>query len=785
MRARDVQILFADASTGANSPALVRQGQISELIGAKPQNRRRILEEAAGVTGLHGRRHEAELRVGAAAANLERLDDLARELESSLTRLKREARQAARYKALAAEIRALQASLLQQKWAEARAVFVRASAEAGGAESELEAAVRAAAAGSTRALAADHALKPLREADTAAAAMLARLAVERDRLDRDLELADAETRRLETALTRMCEDDAREAEREGDAAAALSRVESEAAELRSVSWRRLERAPAPEAAAHYARDRPARRRRPMVEAATAGLAAAQAEARATRERLTGAEARAARANTSLAETVAELADLSAQPDSGDEASATALTAVAERLARARAALEAAEAARAQAQAAESLARQSARAAEDELAGVATEAKALARPVQAPADHAFAPALDSVAPDAGLEAALAAAFGDDLEAALDAAAPTHWAGAKAPAPPAWPKGAEALADRAGAPPALAARLAFTALVEAGDGPKLRAALPPGARLVSRQGDLWRWDGFVARAGAPRPAQARLEHKARLAALWKPGWLNCGRRARWPAPPRRKPRARSRTPRRGCARRGLYPPPPRPPSRPRRARPANRASRESFDRREALSRLLADQAPPAQSAEATEAARGGTAARVPTFFHAGAVDDGLVAGLEVAARRPPLRAEARARPPRRPAWPSIPKHAAASAKAEARRLDLLKPPRPETGAAGAKRRGRAASDLSRRARGDDRGAGGGAKPPRSRSRTVARACWTNSPPPRRADPRLATPWPAARRRAPNWTGRRRPRTAAPGTPARPAPASPPGSTRRASV
>ena len=94
VRARDVQLLFADASTGANSPALVRQGQISELIAAKPQNRRRILEEAGGVAGLHTRRHEAELRLKAAETNLDRLDDIGRELETALNRLKREARQA-------------------------------------------------------------------------------------------------------------------------------------------------------------------------------------------------------------------------------------------------------------------------------------------------------------------------------------------------------------------------------------------------------------------------------------------------------------------------------------------------------------------------------------------------------------------------------------------------------------------------------------------------------------------------------------------------------------------
>src|SRR5581483_10981609 len=130
VRARDVQLLFADASTGSNSPALVRQGQISELIGAKPQNRRMILEEAAGVSGLHSRRHEAELRLKAAEANLARLDDVGRELETSLNRLKREARQAERYKKLSAEIRALQGAVLYARWSEAKSTAERLTAEA-------------------------------------------------------------------------------------------------------------------------------------------------------------------------------------------------------------------------------------------------------------------------------------------------------------------------------------------------------------------------------------------------------------------------------------------------------------------------------------------------------------------------------------------------------------------------------------------------------------------------------------------------------------------------------
>ena len=81
VRARDVKVLFEDASTGARSPALVRQGQIGEIVNAKPEQRRRILEDAAGIAGLHTRRHEAELRLKAAESNLARLNDILGQLQ--------------------------------------------------------------------------------------------------------------------------------------------------------------------------------------------------------------------------------------------------------------------------------------------------------------------------------------------------------------------------------------------------------------------------------------------------------------------------------------------------------------------------------------------------------------------------------------------------------------------------------------------------------------------------------------------------------------------------------
>src|SRR5690606_5996199 len=115
-RAKDVQLLFADQSTGARSPSMVGQGRIGELIQAKPQARRALLEEAAGISGLHTRRHEAELRLRAAEQNLERLDDVVSELEGQIENLRRQARQATRFKNLSAEIRKAEAILLHLRW---------------------------------------------------------------------------------------------------------------------------------------------------------------------------------------------------------------------------------------------------------------------------------------------------------------------------------------------------------------------------------------------------------------------------------------------------------------------------------------------------------------------------------------------------------------------------------------------------------------------------------------------------------------------------------------------
>jgi len=514
VRAKDVQLLFADASTGANSPALVRQGQISELIAAKPQNRRRILEEAAGVAGLHTRRHEAELRLRAAETNLNRLEDIARELESTLGRLKREARQAERYKKISAEIRALQGAVLYARYTDARDALDRLQAEMAEAVRAVEETARAAAVAQTEALAAQEGLKPLREEDAVAAAVLHRLTIEKDRLEQEELQARAEAQRLRDELKRIGEDVEREEKMVDDAAAQLERLGAEIAVLEAEASSGPDRGPELEAAWRKAEAGRAAAEA-EVERLASQLAAQQARVAAEAARLRDAEARQARTAQALDAARKEREALGPLESPEAEAAKAKLADAVAALQAARAAVEAAEAARNAAAAAEAQARQTARTQEDRLGRLQTEARGLAQLLSS-SRREFAPALDSVRPAKGYEAALAAALGEDLDAALDAKAAAHWAGAEAKAP-VWPKGVEPLSSKVEAPKALAARLAFVGVVARANGEALRKGLPVGARLVSLEGDLWRWDGLTVRAEAEKPAAVRMAQRTRLGEL----------------------------------------------------------------------------------------------------------------------------------------------------------------------------------------------------------------------------------------------------------------------------
>ena len=146
-----------------------------------------------------------------------------------------------------------------------------------------------------------------------------------------------------------------------------------------------------------------------------------------------------------------------------------------------------------------------------------EAKALAKLIDVEAKKLWPPAIDLLTVEKGYEAALGAALGDDLEAPVDPASPIRWAGATADNDPALPDGADPLVDHVTAPPEMGRRLAQIGVVDRALGPTLAAQLKPGQRLVSPEGDLWRWDGFAAASNAPTAAARRLAAKNRLADL----------------------------------------------------------------------------------------------------------------------------------------------------------------------------------------------------------------------------------------------------------------------------
>ncbi len=516
VRAKDVQLLFADAATGANSPALVRQGQISELIAAKPQNRRRILEDAAGIAGLHARRHEADLKLRAAESNLTRLDEVLAEIEAQAQNLKKQARQAERYRGLAQTLRETEALLLHRRWSEARARQAEAQGNLREAERVVAQAASAASAAQRTAEQAREKLAPLREEEMVAAAVLRRLEGVRVGLERDLAEAQAAIARYDSEARRALDETERLDALKRDADSALQRL---AAETEALGPAEGEKAAAALKTAEQIRDAAAARRaeaEARLETLAADAAAHRARAQAlgdaalaARNRLQRLQERKRAIDTQL-NALPSAADLPARLAAAKAAAANAQA----EITKLRKSLAEAEAASKRAEAAEEAAWTPYRAAESAQRQLEAEVRALEK--LAPVDAAqFPPVLASIEVKPGYERALAAALGDDLGASIDAAAPVRWSGAKAPAP-LLPAPAQPLAGFVKAPSALAARLTLIGVVDAADGAALAKHLTPGARLVSREGDLWRWDGFVRRADAPTPAVARLEHKNRLAA-----------------------------------------------------------------------------------------------------------------------------------------------------------------------------------------------------------------------------------------------------------------------------
>ncbi len=519
VRARDVQILFADASTGARSPALVHQGRIGEIIQARPDQRRRVLEEAAGISGLHARRHEAELRLRAAEQNLQRLEDVIGQLASQMSALKRQAREAVRYRTVSAQVRKQEAMLYHLRWINANQEVDEAERAKDLGMREVAAAMLAQSEAAKRKDEVAAAVPPLREDEARAAAALQRLVIARETLDREEERAKERLAELGRRLVQLAEDVAREKQLSTDAEWALNRLAAEQDALTSDV-----QAGAAKRGAVDGRVADADAVLAVSEKNFAELTGALADLTARRNQLEGAvrdqDQRLAKLEREIAEVEAELAKLDAGSNGRHD-----LAQLQAALDQSQQALAEAEAAAVRAEAAHSAARQALDVAQRPLAEaerranrLETEAKTLAKVLHVDAGKLWPAVIDDVTVEKGYEVALGAALGDDLEAPVDPKSPMRWSGAAIdPADPKLPDGVEPLANYVRAPEALARRLAQIGLVERADAANLMPLLKSGQRLVSREGDLWRWDGFAVAANAPTGAARRLAERNRLAEI----------------------------------------------------------------------------------------------------------------------------------------------------------------------------------------------------------------------------------------------------------------------------
>ncbi|GFE65007.1 chromosome segregation protein SMC [Litoreibacter roseus] len=521
VRARDVQMLFADASTGAHSPALVRQGQISELINARPKARRRILEEAAGISGLYQRRHEAELKLNGAETNLARVDDVLEQLAQQLAQLARQAKQAARYREIGEALRHSEGLLLYRRWKEADSARAAASADLTE-RTKLAAQSEAQAREATKLRETQEgALPPMREEEAIAAAVLQRLQVQRDTLDGQERQAEQTIQTLTARIEQLANDIARETSLNNDAGETIARLDWEAGEIGKLSEghaNRLDDA-ATEAresatilqnretelseqtedmARLAARHQSAHR---LLDDATKTLTRYTSEAEKAGAAVVAAQTATSQADAALIAAQSKLSEATAKADAADKALADA------------------DAARTETQAREADARAARSEADGEANALRAEASALARLVERDTAEG-GQLLDQVQVKSGYEKALGAALADDLRAPqIEADETTGWARLPGyPKPQSLPDGVHALTSYVTIPDVLARRMSQVGLVDASDGARLQEHLAPGQRLVSAEGDLWRWDGFRTGAeDAPSAAALRLQQLNRLETL----------------------------------------------------------------------------------------------------------------------------------------------------------------------------------------------------------------------------------------------------------------------------
>ena len=509
-RARDLQLLFADSSTGARSSGIVSQGRIGAIVGAKPGERRVLLEEAANIRGLHTRRHEAELRLRAAETNLQRLDDVIKGLEEQRNSLRKQSRQAARYRSVADRIRKAEAQLMLSRWNAAQRDMDTSQAQVDKARRESDERTGTAAKIATRRAERAAVLPDLRAAEVEQASQFQHLKITSDQLDREQDGITATTERVATVIERMRADTERESELLGDADSAIAGLTKETGQLDAeIDGAEPKRQQAQQQLQSVRADN---------EAAEGRLAEALGRVQSADASRKTIEARVAELQGRLAANARTLAGLGVKELEGAAKQAKSALAGAEAAAKkAEGDIEAAAARTGEAQSQLESAEAGRREAETLATKLETEVAALGALLKSEAGN-DTPILDSLSVKADMERALTAYLGDDLSAPAKKGERAFWRkmdAAKGLAPPA---GTRPLGEFVTGASELDATLAGVGVVSsAGEAEAMHSKLAPGQALATADGGLWRWDGFVRRPEARDAGAERIRQRQRLGNL----------------------------------------------------------------------------------------------------------------------------------------------------------------------------------------------------------------------------------------------------------------------------
>ncbi len=519
IRARDVQLLFADAAIGSSSPAMVSQGRIAALIAAKPSERRFVLEDAAGIAGMQSRRAEAEQKLKGAEANLDQLTQVLETMRTQESGLKRQARQAARYRELSDALRHIEALILHAALQAASSHASEEHAAFEAAELAVRSAMAEAAGAAARESEAQLAMPALRDKAAAANRSVQELA----RARQELEDEKAYVERARLAAMRECD------QAKGDLGREMSESETLAESIASLAARRdelLQNLPSLEADLASARTassalaEEAGKADAMRIEATGIVAALEADHSSVDRRLSQARHQAADCTRRRAAAQAAFDRLDGHDDQlpavatlEDNATAAAaeVTAAEGTLADARRDRAAAETATSEARTAHAASAAERTRLAAEIAGIeaglaGSTHKSIHRP-----------ALDQLTVEPGYETALAAALGADLSASTEIDAPWRWVELPESSLT-HPIGTRRLLDLVNAPAALRRGLQGVGIAAREQALALQPDLQPGQCIVTVDGVLVRWDGLLREAGTESSVEAsRLTARNRLLTL----------------------------------------------------------------------------------------------------------------------------------------------------------------------------------------------------------------------------------------------------------------------------